>query len=119
MTRHGDLPPGTRVARTPRGQPWQPALILAGVLAVSLCHYLTPPAHAHWHMVYQRLYYLPILFAAFWYGLRGGLVTAGITEQAGSQISFGEFLKVGLPVTYLTLIVGFLWLIIRFVVLGN
>jgi signal transduction histidine kinase len=31
-------------------------------------------------MVYQRLYYLPILFAAFWYGLRGGLVTAAITS---------------------------------------
>ena len=43
------------------------------------------------------------------------LVTAGITEQAGYAISFKEFLKVGLPVTYLTLIVGFLWLLIRFV----
>jgi hypothetical protein len=30
-----------------------------------------------------------------------------------------EFLKVGLPVTYLTLTVGFLWLLFRFVVLGN
>jgi hypothetical protein len=25
-----------------------------------------------------------------------------------------EFLKVGLPVTYITLTIGFLWLIIRF-----
>jgi Na+/H+ antiporter NhaD/arsenite permease-like protein len=51
-------------------------------------------------------------------GAEANLVTAGITEQAGSPISFGEFLKVGLPVTYLTLTVGFLWLLIRFVVLG-
>ena len=41
---------------------------------------------------------------------------AGITAQAGRPILFVEFLKVGLPVTYLTLIVGFLWLLIRFVV---
>ena len=34
-------------------------------------------------------------------------------------ISFAEFLKVGLPVTYLTLTVGFLWLLFRFVVLGS
>jgi Na+/H+ antiporter NhaD/arsenite permease-like protein len=52
-------------------------------------------------------------------GGEANLVTAGITDQAGSPISFGEFLKVGLPVTYLTLAVGFLWLLFRFVILGN
>ncbi len=46
------------------------------------------------------------------------LVTAGITEQADSQISFMEFLKVGLPVTYLTLAVGCLWLLLRFIIFG-
>jgi Na+/H+ antiporter NhaD/arsenite permease-like protein len=52
-------------------------------------------------------------------GAEANLVTAGITDQAGSPISFGEFLKVGLPVTYLTLATGFLWLLFHFVVLGN
>ena len=52
-------------------------------------------------------------------GAEANLVTAGITEQAGSPISFGEFLKVGLPVTYMTLMAGFLWLLFRFVVLGG
>jgi Na+/H+ antiporter NhaD/arsenite permease-like protein len=52
-------------------------------------------------------------------GAEANLVTAGITEQAGSPISFVEFLKVGLPITYLTLAVGFLWLLFRFVVLGS
>jgi Na+/H+ antiporter NhaD/arsenite permease-like protein len=47
-------------------------------------------------------------------GAEANLVTAGITEQAGTPISFKEFLKVGLPVTYITLTTGFLWLIIRF-----
>ncbi len=50
-------------------------------------------------------------------GAEANLVTAGITSQAGTPISFKEFLKVGLPVTYLTLAAGFLWLLLRFVVL--
>jgi signal transduction histidine kinase len=49
-------------------------------VAVSICHYLTPPAYAHWHLVYQRLYYLPILFGAFWYGLAGGVWIAVVTS---------------------------------------
>jgi Na+/H+ antiporter NhaD/arsenite permease-like protein len=50
-------------------------------------------------------------------GAEANLVTAGITSQAGTPISFKEFLKIGLPVTYLTLAAGFLWLLLRFVVL--
>jgi Na+/H+ antiporter NhaD/arsenite permease-like protein len=49
-------------------------------------------------------------------GAEANLVTAGITEQAGRPIVFMEFLKVGLPVTLLTLTVGVLWLIFHFVV---
>ena len=51
-------------------------------------------------------------------GAEANLVTAGITSQAGTPISFKEFLRVGLPVTYLTLAAGFLWLLLRFVVLA-
>jgi Na+/H+ antiporter NhaD/arsenite permease-like protein len=47
-------------------------------------------------------------------GGEANLVTAGITEQANTPISFKEFLKVGLPVTYITLFVGFIWLLIHF-----
>jgi signal transduction histidine kinase len=59
---------------------WRWALLVGAVVAVSIAHYLTPPAYAHWHIVYQRLYYLPILLAAFWFGLRGGLLTACIAS---------------------------------------
>lgn len=54
----------------------------------------------------------------FLIGGEANLVTAGITEQAGTPISFREFLKIGLPVTYLTLLAGFAWLWLWFVVLG-
>jgi Na+/H+ antiporter NhaD/arsenite permease-like protein len=67
----------------------------------------------------QVLYYSLSMGAAmggngFLVGAEANLVTAGITSQAGSPITFSEFMKVGLPVTYLTLAVGFLWLLIRF-----
>jgi Na+/H+ antiporter NhaD/arsenite permease-like protein len=47
-------------------------------------------------------------------GGEANLVTAGITQQTSTPISFKEFLKVGLPVTYITLTIGFLWLLIHF-----
>ena len=43
------------------------------------------------------------------------LMTAGIAERAGYRISFKEFAKVGLPVTFITLALGAAWLYIRFV----
>ena len=67
----------------------------------------------------QVLYYALSMGAAmggngFLIGGEANLVTAGITEQTDYPISFKAFLKVGLPVTYLTLTVGFIWLLIRF-----
>ena len=49
-------------------------LALSGcIIGISLLHYLTP-LHLHYlHDIFQRLYYLPIILAAFWFGLRGGL----------------------------------------------
>ena len=47
-------------------------------------------------------------------GAEANLVTAGITAQAGRPIAFGSFIKVGLPVTFLTLAIGYIWLLIRF-----
>lgn len=49
------------------------ALLLAAIAGISLLHYFTP-LHLHYlHDIFQRLYYLPIILAAFWFGLRGGL----------------------------------------------
>jgi len=57
--------------------PWSRiALILAGTAATSAGHYLTPPSSFLWHNIFQRLYYLPIVFAALSYGWIGGLITA-------------------------------------------
>lgn len=47
-------------------------------------------------------------------GSSPNLVTAGIAERAGYPITYGTFLKYGLPATIVTLSAGTLWLLIRF-----
>jgi signal transduction histidine kinase len=46
------------------------------VAAISALHYATSPAHAVLHGIYQRAYYVPVILAAYWFGLRGGVVAA-------------------------------------------
>lgn len=46
------------------------------ILLVSALHFLTPVDNFVLHQIYQRLYYIPIILAAFWYGWRGGLGAA-------------------------------------------
>jgi len=53
-----------------------PALL---IVAISIAHY-TASASAHIpHDIFRRLYYLPIILAAFTYGLRGGVAAAVAT----------------------------------------
>jgi Na+/H+ antiporter NhaD/arsenite permease-like protein len=47
------------------------------------------------------------------------LMTAGIAQRVGYPIKFKKFARLGIPVTLLTLLVGSLWLLIRFEVLGG
>ena len=50
--------------------------LLGAVGLVSGLHYATPPVHFILHALYQRLYYVPVILAAYWFGVRGGLVAA-------------------------------------------
>jgi signal transduction histidine kinase len=51
-------------------------IIATGIFAITLLHYLTAPEAGIRHVVFRELYFLPIILGGFWYGLRGGLVTA-------------------------------------------
>jgi two-component system, NtrC family, sensor histidine kinase HydH len=54
-----------------------PILSISGaILLFSALHYLTPVDRLVLHQIYQRLYYIPIILAALWYGWRGGLGAA-------------------------------------------
>lgn len=48
-------------------------VLAISIAGITILHYTTG-THLHfYHDIYQRLYYLPIIFAAFWFGLWGGL----------------------------------------------
>ena len=50
--------------------------MFAALVIISALHYVTPPAFVHWHYIFQRLFYLPVIYAALYFGWRGGLATA-------------------------------------------
>jgi two-component system, NtrC family, sensor histidine kinase HydH len=47
--------------------------LLGCVVGISLLHYLTPLRLAMLHDIFQRLYYIPIILSAYWFGFRGGI----------------------------------------------
>lgn len=67
----------------------KPGTIAAMIVAVSLMHYSTA-IHIHEaHGIYRRLYYFPILLAAFRYGRLGGLLAAAATCAFYAPHAFG------------------------------
>lgn len=50
-------------------------------------------------------------------GASANMVTSGIAEKAGYPISYGYFLKKGLPALIITVGLGTLWMLLRFIVL--
>jgi two-component system, NtrC family, sensor histidine kinase HydH len=57
-------------------------LLALFIIASSLLHYLTPLYLHYLHDIFQRLYYLPIILAAIWFGLRGGLLCSLVVSIA-------------------------------------
>ena len=56
--------------------------LAAGIVIISSLHYVTPPSRAVLHEVYNYACYVPIIFAAYWYGVWGGVVSAVVTSAA-------------------------------------
>ena len=55
---------------------WKDLAIYAAIALVTGLHYATDPMAHQLHDIYRRLYYLPIILAAFQHGLAGGVVAA-------------------------------------------
>ncbi|MBE0475968.1 MAG: PAS domain S-box protein [Coriobacteriia bacterium] len=76
------------------------SIVAAMLSAVVLLHLFTStaPEHLIYHTLYRRLAYLPVLFAAFRFGLRGGTLTAlaaAIPFAIHAQMSLGGLLGGG------------------------
>ncbi len=46
------------------------------VVFITFLHYGTEMSRVYHHIFYRELYFLPLIFAGFWFGLRGGLITS-------------------------------------------
>lgn len=79
--------------RAARDRLWRrfekPGTIIVMIVGVSLLHYSTAMHIHEAHGIYRRLYYFPILLAAFRYGARGGLVAALATCAFYAPHAFG------------------------------
>jgi signal transduction histidine kinase len=51
-------------------------LITGLVLVITALHVATGQENQRVHIIYRELYFLPLILAGFWYGLRGALVTS-------------------------------------------
>lgn len=93
-------------------------IVISIILIISLLHYFTPVHNHHLHAIYQRLYYLPVLFVSFRWGLKKGLLYAGVATlfylphilihwKHSSHDMFTQFVEV-LMLFSIALLVGFL-----------
>lgn len=57
----------------------RPALLVVGMVAIAALHYVTDPSRLVLHEAYNYLCYVPIIFAAYWYGPWGGVAIAAVT----------------------------------------
>jgi two-component system, NtrC family, sensor histidine kinase HydH len=51
-------------------------VVAVGIAIATALHYWTSASLILWHNLFQRLYYLPIIYAAIYFGWRGGLVAS-------------------------------------------
>lgn len=58
------------------------ASLLLVVVAIGLLHLFTPGHLLFFHNTYRRLSYFPIVLGALWFGVRGGLILAGLSSLA-------------------------------------
>src|SRR3954454_3671982 len=77
------------------GRQWaRRATLLLTVGAIALAQRVMSLDETHWHYVFPRLYYLPIVLAALYDGWRGGLIFALLSGAAFSpQFLYGSDLN--------------------------
>jgi len=66
--------------RLPRQNTLRIAALVAAIVAISSLHYVTAPTRVVLHEVYNYLCYVPIILAAYWYGVWGGIASAVLTS---------------------------------------
>ncbi len=88
--------------------------IVALIAGITFLHYSTTVHAGHYHDIYRRLYYIPIVLGGLWWGLRGGVsVAIAVSLLYAPHVLFQWGHQVGVPLEqYLEMvlynIIGFL-----------
>jgi two-component system sensor histidine kinase HydH len=53
------------------------AIVLSLLITITLVIFLTKNNLYHYHSIFREFYFIPLILAAFWFGLRGALLTSG------------------------------------------
>lgn len=91
----------------PKEKSKQIFLLVLLVAGISFLHYFTQQSRHHYHIFYRELYFLPLILAGFWFGLRGALATSIATTaiylpltlirwEGFSPEDFDKILEIGL-----------------------
>jgi signal transduction histidine kinase len=64
------------------------ASLIVAIVAISALRYATGGSGSIWHELSLRMYYLPILMSAYWYGAPGGLIVALVSSAVYVQHIF-------------------------------
>ena len=62
--------------------------LIGAIVAITALRYATSGSESIWHELSLRLYYLPILVSAYWYGVPGGLIVALLSSGVYVQHIF-------------------------------
>ena len=61
-------------------KPFKVAVIVMLVAIITALHYRTMHGHLELHILHRELYFIPILLASFWFGIKFGLVTSVVVS---------------------------------------
>jgi signal transduction histidine kinase len=53
-------------------------VLILTITGIAFLHYFSPIHYHNLHAIYQRLYYVPLILGAYWFGLRQGMIFAFI-----------------------------------------
>ena len=70
-------------------------LLLITILAITVIHYTTDPDEAFFHIILRELYFVPIIVAGFWFGIKGGLAAAVSISLLYLPVAVGGLINFG------------------------
>lgn len=96
---------------------WQLVFVGGAIAGTTIAHYVTPLEASALHNIFQRLYYVPIFAAAYWFGLSGAMAASILSAASylphivlewGPMAQHAEYVETQYAELIMFQVVGFL-----------